>query len=142
MAKGQKMAKSKKWIRAKKAEASRAKNLDQSWMILTSKARQAFTKLRQEFIEAPILNHFDLERHIQIKTDVSGYAIGGILNQLTSDDLGQYVMTWARDLLCDAVYSLHPSHQCDLILMKSTNSAHLFKRYYSQDYRARAYEDF
>ena len=36
-------------------------------------------------------------------------------------------MTWARDLSHDAAYSLHPSNfQYDLILTKSTNSAHLF----------------
>ena len=46
--------------------------------------------MRQAFIEAPILNHFDPERHIQIKTDVSGYAIGEILRQLTSDDSSQW----------------------------------------------------
>ncbi len=44
--KGQKTAKSKKWIRAKKAEASRAKNLGQSGSFLTTDAKRAFTKLR------------------------------------------------------------------------------------------------
>ncbi len=57
-------------------------------MFLTSEAKKAFTKLRQAFIETPILNYFDLERHIQIETDASGYAISEILSQLTSDDLG------------------------------------------------------
>ncbi len=51
------------------------------------------------------------------------------------------VMTWTRDLLRDAAYSLYSSHQCDLILTRSTNSAHLFKRYYSQAYKAQAYKD-
>ncbi len=46
--------------------------------------------MKQAFVEAPILNHFDPKRHIRIETDVSGYAIGGILSQLTSDDLGQW----------------------------------------------------
>ena len=56
----------------------------------TSGARKAFTKLRQVFIKAPILHHFDPERHIRVETDVSGYAIGGVLNQLTLDDSGQW----------------------------------------------------
>ncbi len=81
--KGQKTAKSKKWIRAEKAEASRAKNLGQSGSFLTSEARKAFTELRQAFVKAPILNHFDPERHIRIGTDASGYAIDAILSQLT-----------------------------------------------------------
>ena len=57
---------------------------------LTPKARLAFTKLRQVFVKAPILHHFDLKRHIQIETDASGYAIVGVLSQLTSDNLGQW----------------------------------------------------
>ena len=57
---------------------------------LTSGAKLAFAELRQAFIKAPILHHFDPERHIRIETDVSGYAIGGVLSQLTSDDLGQW----------------------------------------------------
>ena len=46
-----------------------------------------FTKLRQAFLKAPILYHFDPEYHIRIETDISGYTIGGVLSQLTSDDL-------------------------------------------------------
>ncbi len=82
------MAKSKKWIHAKKAEASRAQNLGQSDFFLTVDARRAFTELKQAFVEAPILNHFDPKHHIWIMTDASDYAIGGILSQLTSDDSG------------------------------------------------------
>ena len=74
------MAKSKRWIRAKKTEASRAKNLDQSGIFLAADARKTFTKFRQAFIEALILNHFDSERHIRIETDALSYAIGRILS--------------------------------------------------------------
>ncbi len=61
-------------------------------MFLTPKARKAFTKLRQAFVETLILNHFDSERHIRIETDVFGYTIGGILSQLTLDDLGRWYL--------------------------------------------------
>ena len=54
---------------------------------LTFKAREAFNLLRQAFTKALILRHFDPECHIWIETDISGYAIGGILSQLTSDQL-------------------------------------------------------
>ena len=54
---------------------------------LTPSAREAFNQLRQAFTEAPILRHFDPECHIRIETDASGYAIGGVLSQLTSDHL-------------------------------------------------------
>ena len=43
--------------------------------------------MRQAFIEAPILRHFDPECHIRIETNASGYAIGRVLSQLTSDHL-------------------------------------------------------
>ncbi len=89
--KGQKMAKSKKWIRAEKLEAFWVKNLSShSGSFFTSETRKAFTKLRLAFVKASILNHFDPERHIQIETDASDYTISGILSQLTSDDSGQW----------------------------------------------------
>ena len=53
-------------------------------------AKLIFTKLRQAFLKAPILHHFDPERHIRIETDASGYTIGGVLSQLTSDDSGRW----------------------------------------------------
>ena len=57
---------------------------------LTPGAKLAFTKLGQAFLKALILYHFDPERHIWIEMNVSGYAIGGVLSQLTSDDLGRW----------------------------------------------------
>ena len=52
---------------------------------LTPEAKRAFNQLRQAFTEAPIIQHFDLERYIQVWTDASGYAIGRVLSQLTND---------------------------------------------------------
>ena len=49
---------------------------------LTPDAKKAFNHLQLAFIKAPILQHFDLESYIRIKTDASGYAIGGVLSQL------------------------------------------------------------
>ena len=47
---------------------------------LTPDARTLFNRLWLAFTEAPIFRHFDLECHIQIETDVSGYTIGGVLS--------------------------------------------------------------
>ena len=55
---------------------------------LTPAAKKAFNYLRHAFTQAPILQHFDPERHIRIETDVFGYAINGVLSQLILDDLG------------------------------------------------------
>ena len=52
---------------------------------LTPEVKLAFTWLRQAFTEAPILYHFDPEGYILIESDVSDYAIGGILSQLTPE---------------------------------------------------------
>ncbi len=55
-------------------------------------ARKSFIKLRQAFVEAPILNHFDSKHHIWIEIDASGYTISEIFSQLTLDDLGQWYL--------------------------------------------------
>ena len=47
---------------------------------LTSEARLAFTKLRQAFIKAMILYHFDSECHIRVETDASSYIIDRVFN--------------------------------------------------------------
>ena len=71
-----------KWSKSKNLSKSKKTELG----FLTSGARKAFTKLRQAFIKAPILHHFDPECHIRVETDALGYAIGGVRNQLTSDN--------------------------------------------------------
>ena len=77
-------------VRKKVQKRSKSKNLSKSTLdFFTPGAKLAFTKLRQAFFKAPILHHFDPERHIRIETDTSSYAIGGVLSQLTLDDLGR-----------------------------------------------------
>jgi hypothetical protein len=41
----------------------------------------ALQKLKRAFTEAPILQHFNLEKPITLHTDTSSFAIAGILNQ-------------------------------------------------------------
>ena len=54
---------------------------------LTSGTREAFNQLRQAFTKAPIFRHFDPKCHIRIETNASSFAIGGVLSQLTSDQV-------------------------------------------------------
>ena len=54
-------------------------------VFLIANTTQAFTQLRQRFTNTSIFSYFDPERHIWVETDGFGYAIGGILSQLTSD---------------------------------------------------------
>ena len=75
---------------SKSKSLSKSKKTVRSSEFLTPGAKQAFTELRQAFLKAPILHHFDPERHIQIETDASGYAIGGVLSQLILEDSGRW----------------------------------------------------
>ena len=52
--------------------------------------KKVFNHLRHAFTKAPILQHFDPERYIRVKTNTSGHTIIWVLNQLTLDDLGQW----------------------------------------------------
>ena len=65
-----------------------SKNFHRATGYLTPDARQAFTQLKQVFTKALIVQHFNLEYYIQIEIDVLGYTIGGILSQLTLNNLG------------------------------------------------------
>ena len=44
--------------------------------------KKTFNHLQLAFIKAPILQYFDLESHIWIETNILGYAINKVLNQL------------------------------------------------------------
>ena len=81
--KDQKTSKSKNLFK-KLSKSKKTVGLD----FFTPRARLAFTKLRPAFVKASILHHFDPERHIQVETDISGYAIGGVFSQLILDNLG------------------------------------------------------
>ena len=52
---------------------------------LTSDTKKTSNHLWLAFIKALILRYFDLESHIQIETNASSYAIGGVLSQLNLD---------------------------------------------------------
>ena len=66
-----------------------SKNLNGAMGYITYNAKQVFTQLKQVFTKAPILQHFDLEYYLRIETDLLSYAIDGVLNQLTLDNLSQ-----------------------------------------------------
>ena len=59
---------------------SKPKKLVRSSDFFTSRARLAFTKLRQVFVKVLILNHYDPEYYIWIEIDTLGYTIGEVLS--------------------------------------------------------------
>ena len=103
--KGQKTSKSKK--------SSKSKTVGSDF--LTPGAKLAFTELRQSFLKAPILHHFDPECHIRIETDASNYTIVGVLSQLTSDDSGRWhpVAFFSRKMI--PVETRYKTHDSELL---------------------------
>ena len=106
-----KTTKSKILVKSKNHDFLKSRPEEAGTGFLTPEARLAFTRLRQAFIEAPILYHFNPKSHNRIETDASSYSIGGILSQLSSgtrpdgivtkDDLSQWhpVAFFSRKLI-------------------------------------------
>ena len=91
-----KMTKSKILVKSKNPDfPPNSRNKEAGTGFLTSEARLAFIQLRQAFVKVPILHYFDLESHIRIETDASGYAIGSILSQLSFETRPNGVVTKA-----------------------------------------------
>ena len=90
--KGKKLAKSRKSFKSKSIKSKKlsknrnSPNFDATKVgpsFLTFDAKAAFNCLRLAFTKALILWHFDPKCHIWIEIDASGYAIDGMLSQLT-----------------------------------------------------------
>ena len=94
MAKSQKLSKSGK-NSSKCGNSSNFGTTETGPSFLTPKARSAFNRLRLAFTKAPIFCHFDLKCYIRIKTDASGYAIVGMLSELTFGTSPDRVVTKA-----------------------------------------------
>ena len=88
----QNLAKSRKKL-SKSGNSTNFDTIEDGPKFLTSNARAAFNRLWLAFTKAPILRHFDPECHIWIETDISGYAIDGVLSQLASDTRPDGVVT-------------------------------------------------
>ena len=78
--------------KSKKSKNNKSENLMYNGAIekplfLTPIAKKIFNYLRQAFVKALILQHFDSKCHIQIETNSSSHAIGEVLIKLTPDQL-------------------------------------------------------
>ena len=63
----------------------------------TRDAKLAFRKLTKAFTEAPIIQHFDLQKPIILQTDASGFAIAGILKQYNGCGIIRLVNFYPRN---------------------------------------------
>ncbi len=75
------------------------KGVKTSSFIWLSKAKQAFNQLRDVFMRASILRHFDSERHIRIEIDAFDYAVASILSQSDDEDQWHLIAFWFRMMI-------------------------------------------
>ena len=80
MLKGQD-AVSKKGKKEKKGKTKNKPKLAFEWLL---EADRAFQKLKTVFAKLPVLQHFNRNKLIVLRTDASGFAIAGIINQFDS----------------------------------------------------------
>ena len=81
--KSQNLAKSRKKL-SKSENSTNFDVMEAKPKFLTLNAKIIFNCLRLAFNKTTIFQNFDLEYHIQFKTNVLGYANGEMLSQLTS----------------------------------------------------------
>ncbi len=67
--------------------------------IWLNEAKQAFNQLRNVFMRASILRHFDSERHICIEIDMFNYALASILSQSDDKDQWHSIAFWFRMMI-------------------------------------------
>ena len=65
---------------------------------LGKEAHQAFFTLKERFLTALILTHFDAGQPIYVETDASDFAIAGILSQVQEDKQWHPVAFWSHKM--------------------------------------------
>ncbi len=75
------------------------KDVKMSSFIWLNEAKQAFNQLRDVFMRAFILRHFDSERHIHIEINVFDYAVASILSQSDDEDQWHLIAFWFRMMI-------------------------------------------
>lgn len=88
----------------------------------TNDAKKAFRELKDVFSTAPVLRHFDPERHMRMETDASGYAVGGILSQPWVNEDGKtlwHPIAYMSRKLSDAegIYETHDKELLAIVEM-------------------------
>ncbi len=70
-----------------------------SSFIWLSEAKQTFNQLRDVFMKASILRHFDSEQHIHIEIDAFNYAVASILSQSDDENQWHLIAFWFRMMI-------------------------------------------
>jgi hypothetical protein len=80
---------------------------------IKGEALQAFHRLQQAFVQEPLLRHFNPALLTWLQTDASGYAIAGIISQLSDDIEWHPIAYWSRKL--DKVERNYETHDAELL---------------------------
>ncbi len=89
-----------------------------SSFIWLSKVKQAFNQLRNVFMRASILRHFDSEQHIHIKIDTFNYAVVSILFQSDDEDQWHLIAFWFRMMInVERNYEIHDQKLLVIVAM-------------------------
>ncbi len=75
------------------------KSVKMNSFIWLSEAKQAFNQLRDVFMRAFILRHFDSERHIHIEINMFNYAVASILSQSNDEDQWHLIAFWFKIMI-------------------------------------------
>jgi transposase InsO family protein len=80
---------------------------------IEGEALQAFHRLQQAFVQEPLLRHFNPALPTRLQTDASGYAIAGIISQLSDDTEWHPIAYWSRKL--DKAERNYETHDAELL---------------------------
>jgi hypothetical protein len=91
----------------------------------TLEMNKAFDELKKQFINAPILKHYDPNRQCILETDASNFALGAILSQRSDDNALHPIAYHSRKFTPTEInYEIH-----DKELLAIVDSFKLWRRY-------------
>ncbi len=94
------------------------KDVKMSSFIWLSEAKQAFNQLRDVFMRALILRHFDSERHIHIEINAFNYAVASILSQSDNEHQWRLIAFWFRMMInVERNYEIHDQKLLVIVVM-------------------------
>ena len=94
------------------------KDVKMSSFIWLSEAKQAFNQLRDVFMKASILRHFDSEQHIHIEIDIFNYAVVSIMSQSDNEDQWHLIAFWFRMMIdVERNYEIHDQKLLVIVAM-------------------------
>ena len=94
------------------------KDVKMNSFIWLNEAKQAFNQLRDVFMRASILRHFDSKQHIHIEINAFNYAVASILSQSNNKDQWHLIAFWFRMMInVERNYEIHDQKLLIIVAM-------------------------